>query len=116
MKFIISKTSIFNEQPHKDAKQVRLEKYKDFRTFETLEAWKERFPKDFKDNPKTGYTKDGHPYRIIDGSHVTIWIIEIKDLVKFVKKNGEIILSPPREEYMGFENLMRIEIYDDFRE
>jgi len=117
MQYIITKTSLWNDEcPHPKAKQVTVKKYKDIRTFKDKEEWLTRFPKDAEGVLEWGVTKDEHPYRIIDGSHIKLWIIEIKDLRAFVKEVGEIILSLSRGEYPEYDGLMCIEIYDDYRE
>jgi len=94
-----------------------LKKYKDVRGFKSIEEWKFRFPFEFHEKViSTGYTKEGRPYRIIDGSNKTIWTIEIKDLIEFINKYGEIVIIPPREEYVDFEDLYTVIIYDDYLE
>lgn len=117
MKYIISRTSIWGDkQPHPKAKRITLKKYKDVRSFKNKKEWLERFPMDNDKAQKWGITKSGNPFRIVDGSHITIWIMDIPDLNKFMVKHGEIVLKPKNEEYIGFTNLMEVEIYDGYRE
>lgn len=114
MKYIISRTSE-KEPPHPNAEKVQINHYRDVRTFRNKEEWLEMFPEDAEDAIEWGQTIHGSPYRIISSIH-TIYTIEISNLNEFVKKAGEIILGPPKLGLVGFEDLMHIEIYDDYRE
>lgn len=118
MKYIITRTSAYiSDLPHKDAKREVVKYLKDVRKFNSLEAWKVKFPKDF-DNDKvieTGYTKNNLPYRVYE-RYWDIYTIEIDNLLKFIEENGQVVISPPENEYVGYESLFTIEIYDDYRE
>ena len=119
MKYLITRTSIWEDEisPHPKAVSVHPKIYKDIRTFKNKEEWLEKFPKGGDGVLEWGVTEDGHPYRIIPFliEH-TLWVIEIEDLVSFVKEVGEIILSLNSETYPEYDTLLEIEIYDDYRE
>lgn len=118
MKYIIKRTSIWsNEAPHPDAKNVTLEHYRDIRTFKSKEEWLSKFPNDVNGVIEWGEI-DNHTYRVVDGSHITIWVIEIDDILEFLDKLGEdIILSKNKYSgYVGYENCYTLEIYDNYRE
>lgn len=51
-------------------------------------------------------------YRGIEKEPTEVWVLDIEDLNDFCQKNGEIIMSWASNE----EGLMRLEIYDDYRE
>ena len=53
---------------------------------------------------------------IINGNHITVWTIEITDLFDFINKYGSVIINPPSEEYVDFEDLYELIIYDDYME
>ena len=116
MRYIIKRTSEWEGRPHPEAEEVVLGRYKDIRTFEDHEDWFSKFPEDATLEIERGFTKEGHPFIIRDGSHIRFYVMEVPDLVKFVEEVGEIILSPARDEYIGYEELLHLEIYDDYRE
>ena len=118
VKYIISRTSEYrdNISPVKGAVLVTLKKYRDIRGFSNKDEWLNRWPQDADKALKWGVTKKGDPFRIINGSHITFWIIDVNDLRRFSKKYGQIILDFRETGYIGYENLMRLEIYDEYRE
>lgn len=116
MRYIISRSSSFSEKPHPDAVGKFPVLKRDIRTFKDKQEWLSRFPHDEKRAIEWGVTESGLPFRIVSSSGVE-WIIDIPDLLAFVKENGQCILHPPPEEYLGeLEGLYHIEIYDDWRE
>src|SRR5574343_1407772 len=110
MKYIISTTSISSDkQPHPDAIAEFSSKYRDERSFKSLKEWESKFPQDFNQHIfEKGEYEDGS-YMIVARNKI-IWTIEIDDLCKFVAANGDIVLSPPKNDYEGFEHLFKIEI------
>ena len=100
MKYIITRTSAWSsDSPHKDAKREVVKYLKDVRNFNSLEAWKAKFPEE----------------RVWE-RYWDIYTIEIDNLLKFIEENGQVVISPPETEYVGYESLFTIEIYDDYRE
>ena len=117
MKYIITRTSTWDKKPIKNCTMHRLERYRDIRTFDSLEQWKERFPKDFdRDIYEQGITEDGEPYMVVEGGHVKFYVVEIEDLHEFVLEHGQIVVSPPNSRYIGWEGVFQLEIYDNWRE
>lgn len=119
MKFKITRTSLWNnEQPHENAILEHVENYRDVRSFKNKEEWLKKFPNDESNALEWGITDKGKPYRIVKANDYAckIWTIEIDDLCKFIIENGSVIISQPSLGRVGFEDLMELEIYDDYRE
>lgn len=116
MRYIIERTSNCGDNPKcEGAFKVTAKERKDIRTFKNKEEWLKKFPKDEDRALRWGVTKDKEPYRVCR-VNIDLWLIDIEDLREFVCKYGHTILSPPKEEYIGYEDLFIIEVYDSYRE
>jgi hypothetical protein len=115
MEYIVTRTSNWlEEKPCEEAYTAKGE-YWDVRTLSEDQY-----------NIKFGYRgtwrSKGSNNRILDNGHIArfmnhydFWCIEMKtidDLMAFIDKHGEVIISPPRYEW----EYPNIEIYDNYRE
>ena len=108
MKYIIKRTSAWDEKPIPECVAMQVHKY-DYRLLR------------IKDNPNNWkafcnrntdiQNVDGH-YRGTNIEVTDVWVAEVQDLHEFVLTYGEIILDKP----CNAEGLWEIEIYDDYRE
>lgn len=108
MKYIIKRTSAWDEKPIPEcvAMQVHNYDYRLLRIKENQNVWKE-----FCNRNTDIQIVDGY-YRGTNIEETDVWVAEVQDLHKFVLTYGEIILDKPR----NAEGLWKIEIYDDYRE
>lgn len=110
MKYIIEKTSAWNNQPIPTAYIEKVHKY-DYRRKPRKDEkypWYEKF---LTSNHDITLTEDGL-LRGVRNNAEDVWVGEIEDLHKFVEQYGRIILDKPSCE----EGLWSVEIYDDYRE
>ena len=119
MKFFISRSSSHYDdfgqpiKPHDRAELVSVE-YWDMRTFQTPEEHDAKFP------TRPWYKSGRNHDRWAGGikrqtGNVEKWVINLDDVIAFVKEVGQIVLSPPHEQN-GADALYEIEIYDGYRE
>jgi hypothetical protein len=111
MKFVISKTSAWGEKPTKNAILEELT-YKDFRTVKLKQVQKHTWGATWLIGGTNHREERGMAVRNIKKEAYTIEIKDLKELIKFQEKHGEIILK-----YSGFIEIPdEIEIYDNYRE
>lgn len=117
MRYIVSRTSSsIDASPECDGEvQVTTTLYRDQRTFKTIDDWKKKFPEDFEMPIVECGEMGGGTYRIIKQCDV-VWVVEVPDLIAFVKKYGRCVLSLNAGKYPELDDLMELEIYDDYRE
>ncbi len=118
-KYLISRTSLWSadeKSPHPDAVKTKFTSRRDIRFFETIEEFKKNCSSAFKDNPETGYTKKGYPFRLVK-KEFEAWTIDIEDLVSWVNNLGTaVIIVPNAEVFPEYPDICELEIYDDYRE
>ncbi len=118
-KYLITRTSYYSEDktpPHPDAVKTKFTSRRDIRFFKTIEEFKKNCSSAFKDNPETGYTKKGLPFRVIK-KEFEAWTIDIEDLASWVNNLGTaVIITSNAEEFPEFPDICELEIYDDYRE
>lgn len=112
MKFVVTRTSLYSEeeQPVDGAvkEEVTSYGYRSLEIEKREQAWK-RFNEDYTDIkrlPNSGWRGTSKEKQFV-------WVIEIDDIVEFVKKVGECIVSASEKYVEGYP---QIEIYDDYRE
>ena len=112
MKFKVTRTSLYltNEQPVEGAVKEEVTPY-GYRVgdLEKRERQWKCFNEEFTDIKRlpNGY------WRGTSKEKKVIWVIEIDDIIEFIKKVGECIVSASEECVEGYP---QIEIYDDYRE
>lgn len=116
MKFIISRTSLWNDEEPPCEEAVREKSVKtDTRTVDAPE----KVPAKFGEDPNWWYS-EGFNHRIVNGQikrdfeHLE-WFVELsslEDLLKFKDKHGDLII---RESFDN-DSFPQIEIYDNYRE
>ena len=109
MKYIIKRTSAWNEKPIPECVAMQVHKY-DYRLLcikDNPNNWKEFC------NRNTDIQIVGDHYRGTNIEVTDVWVAEVQDLHEFVLTYGEIILDKPCN---NAEGLWEIEIYDDYRE
>ena len=112
MKFVVTRTSTYcsNAQPVEGAvkKEVTTYGYRSEDLEKNARVWKQ-FNEDFTDIKRlpNGYWRGTSKEKQI------VWVIEIDDIIEFVKKVGECIVSASEKYVDGYQ---QIEIYDDYRE
>jgi hypothetical protein len=115
MKFIITKTSAYDEKPCKEAKRTMVE------TWHTRTCSEKEFNLRFSDREglwkskgkNHSITKEGYITRQQDDREA--WCVELnslEELIKFCNKYGQLIVSNEGYDYKNAS----IEIYDDYRE
>lgn len=116
MKIIISRTSIDDKKPCKEAKKGL------FPCWDTRSCSEEYFNNSFTESWRSrgkNHTKVGK-YITRQLEDIEKWYIEIEtldDLIKLQKKYGDLIIkSYLFDKYKGKDNILEIEIYDDYRE
>ena len=112
MEFMVSRTSAWGEKPCERAyrkKFIRL----DVRTIGSIEEYNKKFKDNFEDRGRNHTVNDrGYIQREFDDE---AWFVEIKDLkelMEFTTKHGDIVLY----ESHWNKNIFEIEIYDTYRE
>ena len=112
MEFMVSRTSAWDAKPCEGAyrkKFIRL----DVRTLGSIEEYNNKFKDNFEDRGRNHTVNDrGYIQREFDDE---AWFVEIKDLkelMEFTTKHGDIVLC---ESYWN-KNIFEIEIYDTYRE
>lgn len=112
MEFIISRTSVWDGQPHKRAHKRTLT-HLDRRTWNTLEeAGADKWGREFLASGKNHRAEDGGVVRDIPCEEWVIEIDGIDGLLQLFREEGQLILqeSDCKEIPLG------LEIYDDYRE
>ena len=116
MKFYITRTSMWSDE--KPCKEAVREKY--VWVDERCASAPEDIPA-FKDRPTDWWYGEGNNHRVENGCikrdmEAEGWFIEIsglKELIDFIGKEGEVIVSFSENHISGYPI---IEIYDDYRE
>ena len=126
MRFVITRTSQWEGQPCEEAQSVLASQRWDERTFANLDAWFEKFPKDFdrkilqKRNLTGRDDNVGAAMLIQENAPTTIYFVDLRDLadlIRFVSEHGHCIVSGPERKFEDAPEFDgEIEIYDDYRE
>lgn len=112
MKYIVRKTSLWDEQPVEEAIKTTVHWF-DIRNSVVKDPNRKYLWEDFvKQNRDIIQLPNGH-WRGINKIASEVWVVEIDDLLSFVDKcKDSIIISKPSCE----EGYYELEIYDTYRE
>jgi hypothetical protein len=127
MKFEISRTSLYGYSPHPDSHEEEYT-YIDERTIPTLEEakklineknWcKKWFEEGTNHREILVKPSEYYPYTTMiarDLKH-TRWVVDIDDLLKWINDLEEEVVISPKIYSKSTEPLIKIEIYDTYRE
>ena len=112
MKFVVTRTSLSLDkvQPVEGAvkEEVTLYGYRIKETEKDEQVWK-RFNEKFTDIKRL----PNGDWRGTSKEKQVVWVIEIDDIIEFIKKVGDCIVSVSEDYVEGYP---QIEIYDGYRE
>ncbi len=116
MKYIVKRTSNYcsfeeGNPPVENAKMEYIHQY-DTRTPIIKQKGRENIWKQFVERNRNIVQLPNGNWRGIEKEAEQVWVVEVDDLLSFVDKHGQCILSEPDCE----EGYYEIEIYDDYRE
>lgn len=112
MKYIVTRTSLWDEQPIEEAVRAKVHWF-DVRTNVIKQPDKKHMWEHFVDRNRDIIQLPNGNWRGINKEASEVWLVEIDDLLSFRDKCGEdiIVMKPSCEE--GYYEL---EIYDTYRE
>lgn len=116
MKFIISKTSEWDGQPHERAVKETFKRY-DVRSFKSEEEHDERLRYPWRSEGTEHQMFEGGICRRLDDQELwTITFKDANDLLSFIEEVGRVVIEPSWHLRGPQEQLLEIEIYDSWRE